>query len=464
LVATAAHVAEAFRGRGSLFAVLEGRSEQYPITKTWFHPRLKRELDLGLLAVSFDPRDGPIASLSSDVAVVQIGDDSDPLLIPGEIKIDRQGGPPKQGTQAGFIGYCGQPFSPECPRGARALFRVESIVGAPESINRFAGALSNQESQLWKASASGDYSGCSGGPTFLEDGRIFGIITYGSKARNGSETPPFVAGTCIEAIHELLFFYGLDRLMPSPLKSVSVVGFQGPDPRLPEYRLAMTRVREARRLRQKGRYSSAVEICNGILVQTPHYGGALLERSKSYLYFVATHWGQLSAEDRKKYVHLALEDSGRCIEVFSRPDEVVRTGQNYARIINFQNIIFDSVVCSDRSGFQFVLARTAELLRSRGTTDELTSHERAFVFNLRAQACQFLGDSTEARRGYDESIKIEPTVRRWYLNRARDTDGTRTATRYLAHMPLLAVRVPGTVVTSEKSTPIYPPGYPNRLK
>jgi hypothetical protein len=79
LVITAGRVADYFFRTGSLCAVLEGSSQVRRIVKVWFHPRIKREIDFGLHAPTFDPDDGPISSYSPDLAVVQLSNDSEEL-------------------------------------------------------------------------------------------------------------------------------------------------------------------------------------------------------------------------------------------------------------------------------------------------------------------------------------------------------------------------------------------------
>jgi tetratricopeptide (TPR) repeat protein len=62
------------------------------------------------------------------------------------------------------------------------------------------------------------------------------------------------------------------------------------------------------------------------------------------------------------------------------------------------------------------------LLGDKEFVDSLSAHERAFAYNLEAQCYQFLGELDKAEAGFDRSIEVEPSDRRWYLNRAQFWD------------------------------------------
>ena len=65
-----------------------------------------------------------------------------------------------------------------------------------------------------------------------------------------------------------------------------------------------------------------------------------------------------------------------------------------------------------------VVNASMHLLAPGWTGDPLTDAEVGFLLNIRAQAHQFLGETEEAIKYFQESIRTSPSQPRWYLNRA----------------------------------------------
>ena len=134
-----------------------------------------------------------------------------------------------------------------------------------------------------------------------------------------------------------------------------------------------------------------METCNEALRRVPNYGGALLERSKAYFYYLVTHWDGLTLEERKRYSDWALADAFKCAN-----DHPVLHAPELFRI---EVIIYIAFLYSDPDGFRFALAPINKIQNVEAMSDTLTDSQLAFSrLNTRAQAHQFLGEMEEAER------------------------------------------------------------------
>jgi Trypsin-like peptidase domain len=407
LVVTAGHVADLLVGRDSLFVVLEGNTEFRRVERVWYHPRIKRVLDFGLYATSFDKRDGPISLYSPDLAVVQLSNDGERIPDGSEARVD-VGSNLAVDTLVGVLGYWNNDkvVTPTETKPATANFAIGTVCPAIPRVGIVQPSF--KEFFLTKGAAN---PGASGGPVFLSDGRVVGVIMGAERDSGSPEHPGLGFGAPIAELDELVAYHRLQAWVPGPAKTVTQRLDWGPDPRIGEFRRAVVQVHRARELRLCGRYTNAVEVCNEVLATTPEHRGALMERSKSYLYFLATRWGRLTIDERRRYARWALDDSQQCDRLDSAGNDVI--------IINLQNYMYDAVVRLDQSSFQFLVGATTRLLGMDWPGEPLSEHERSWVFSIRAQAHHFLHEIELARDDYDKSIRIEPEDPRWYLNRAQ---------------------------------------------
>jgi len=242
---------------------------------------------------------------------------------------------------------------------------------------------------------------------FLANGHVVAVTTSGTSF---SEQSRELRGLRIDCLDELLAYHALDGSMSRTGKRAKPRPDSGPDPRLGHLRQAVRLVREADALRRSGKYRSAAEKCEQALLLAPDYGGALLQRGKVYLYYLGTHWQELTAEERGRYALFAYQDSNRC--------EVMFPEWNEAWLVHGQNIIYVARLNSLPKGFQNARAKLEEML-GRDWPNPLTDSERSYAFNLRAQCHNFLGDMEQAEKDYAESILLAPDEPRWYLNRAQ---------------------------------------------
>jgi tetratricopeptide (TPR) repeat protein len=421
LVVTAGHVADTFLddrsfgkstfGDEELYAFFEGSAQPYRADKVWYHPRVRREFDYGLAANSLDPSDGPIEYPSPDIALVQLSPESGDLPLECGVQIQCE---PRavNGCSVGVLGFwrAGKDYRPGIDRPATASFLTGVIRPANDELER----KDQVYGQLVFLDAGcTNLDGISGGPIFLGNGTVAALAirsnSWGKPPREHEE----LVGLRIDCLRELVTYHKLGGWLPGLAEAAPRADW-GPDARIHQLRRAVSLMRQARDHRKAGRNSTAVGICNDVLGIAPDYGGALLERSKAYLFFLGSQWNRLTVEERRQYSSWATSDSERCNDANPR--------SNHVRMIHLQNIIFETCAYSEQAGFQYVVERTTKVLSPEWSGEPLTDHERGFALNLRAQAHYFLEEMKEAEDDYGRSVHEDPHEPRWYLNRAQFWD------------------------------------------
>ena len=260
-----------------------------------------------------------------------------------------------------------------------------------------------------------DLPGGSGGPFFSADGEIVGIL-LGYKSVGGKHV---IGGAKIRYLHELISYHKLGPLMPTRVEPMAAHTDWGPDPLLDRYRAVIRLTGEAHSLRRKGSYRAAAEKCNEALRLVPEYGGALLERSKVYFYYLVSHWDSLTPEQRTEYAWWAHNDAGLCHVKY------VSLHEPFLFLLETTNYV--AFLESDPDGFLLALKGVKETLDDHEYRETLTEGQWGFLYNIRAQAHHFLGEMSEAEKDYAESIKRAPLEPQWYLNRASFWDCARQA-------------------------------------
>ncbi len=311
LIATAAHVADDFVMGQKMFAILDGTSFPYRVERVWYHPGLTRRLDHGLEVRSSDPRDGELASWGQDVAVMRLSKEGPELPFELELASEQELRVLERGGQpVGFLGYPGNVDRrwPTPSRPATAAFADACIAEVcPAAMDTL-----RERQLIWY-----DYDlgpGSSGSPVFLGNGHVVGIHANGDNS-SSSDGTLWSDAFRIDTLQELMRYHGLDEEKPGLSKAEKSRLDWGPDPRLEEARRAAKLVREAVRLRRGGDYGAASTMFNEALQMIPDYTGALLERSKVYLFYLGYHWNELSVEERIRYADWAISDSRRCREL-----------------------------------------------------------------------------------------------------------------------------------------------------
>jgi hypothetical protein len=169
-------------------------------------------------------------------------------------------------------------------------------------------------------------------------------------------------------------------------------------------------VREADELRRQGRFRNAGLKCNQAVQLVPDFGRAYLRRTQVYLYYCGIHWNKLTPHQRAWYAAWAFEDSTKCIEL--DPTE------HLAYRLKAQAAVYWLYADPDHGWYEWSLTEVNLHL----VNEFLDDRERAWFTNCRAQIHLLLQHFEDAEDDYNESILLNPSQPRWYLNRAQYWD------------------------------------------
>ena len=402
LVATAAHVADLYRGPGTMIAMVNGTGAAYRVSRIWYHPSLKRKIDEGLSVRSPDVRDGGVDVPGPDVAVMQL--DGGPEL-PTEWKL---AGPDVAGElthrSIALLGYPGQSEWPA--QGYAPVATLHPGVIAHEDAFSVDDGIHPMSLQLIEHSAATP-EGSSGSPVFLDDGRVIGIhnILKLQLVKGTSESGMSVR---IDALWELLQYHKLDHLIAkeAPRWDVLVPSVPVVDPRREELINAVRLVREAGRLMALDDHKTAGIRCSEAIRIAPRYAKAYLQRSRAFTGYLGNHWASLAPEARRQQAEWAIDDA--------KIGATLAPQKADGACLILQNLIYLGHTDADRGIFAEAI-RGADVVLS---SEDLDPFDRSYVLNCRAQARQYLGDLKDALEDYTESIQCAPREPRWYANRA----------------------------------------------
>jgi tetratricopeptide (TPR) repeat protein len=410
LVATAAHVADLMiQGRFRMQAVADDTAVTYRVERVWYHPGILRWLGEGLYARSDDPKDGEVTNSVPDLAVLQLYQGGPDL--PAEFQLAEDDELKNIDGQA--VGLLGYPailgyLWPTANQRLSAAFTISKVDKTTSFFNDQRAPPDKRQGVWCEAEDFGP--GSSGSPIFLGGGHVVGVLC--TWKTSPSETAFGGSAFRADCIRELLAYHKLADSSPEAVERARSHPNWGPDPRLGPCRKAAGLVRDADRLRRSGSFRQACEKCNEALELAPDYAGALLQRSKVYLYYVGTHWKSLTDAARHRYADWAFDDSYRCVEIFPE--------WNQPWLFHSQNVIYYAAsLPHDASTFRDAIKSIDEMLSDDWSNNPLTDSERGFAINLRAQCHHFLGEMEEAERDYNKSILQAPDEPRWYLNRAQ---------------------------------------------
>ncbi len=409
LVLTAAHVADFCFQNNVVRVNVEGDVCTRRIEKVWFHPRTMRKLGSGLVVRSFTPADGPVTDDGPDMALLQLSDECGSPLFEADLEINNQVPRNYSGCPVGVLGYWG---TEDDFRNDTSHRRVAELLAT--TVLKPEGHKKGSAEQEERFTCSGPYiPGGSGGPVFLGDGHVAGLaFAVDMEALTGHDGVVYVLR--VEALRELVTYYKIGELMPVNVTPANQRPDWGPDPRLGEFRRAAALACEAASLRGRGKYNESIEKCNDALKLAPDYAGALLQRSITYMFILGVNWHTLSLEHRRYLSSWAAADSDRA--------RVLDPGSCGAALTFFQSVLYQAFAHSRPQDFRFVETETSFILGLSWEVAPLDDHDKSYFYNLRAQAHHFLGEFAEAERDYEESLRMEPTEPRWYLNRAQYWD------------------------------------------
>ena len=403
LLATAAHVAGYYQeGEGPILAIPDGTATTYRVEQVYYHPGTVRELDGGFYARSDDPEDGPVDSRHGpDVAVFRLAEGGPDL--PDELELaTTEELQLLDGRALGLLGYPGDRADgwPTARRPAWATLG-SGLFRSTADEDRSGLLFPVQQRVVLAASLEG---GSSGGPLFLDNGHVAGIISGG--ACKVEETWDTMC-TRVDALRELLRCHRLLGLEPDPGAPASLQADWTNDPRLPRLRDAVRKIRDARKRRNEGNYQVAGRLCNEVIEAFPGYAFAVLERSWVYSDYSDEHWDRLSPEERARFGRWAFDDSTRCVKA--------NTNRALPILIALRNDLLVGRSLSKRDVFEKVIAGVDWTIE----VWPLAESETALAHHLRARAHHYLGNLEGAESDYAESIRLEPEEPRWRLARAK---------------------------------------------
>ena len=406
LAATAAHVADLFRGPGTMFAVVNGSNATYRVTRVWYHPGLRRNLDDGLTVRSPDPDDGSVAVPGPDVAVLQL-EGGPPLPFEWPLAGPEVGNtlPAKPVALLGYPGYADWPIP-----GRPAVATLHLGIVQVEDTYAFEDGGHPSRRQLLEHSAATP-EGSSGSPVFLGDGRVLGVHNI-LKIEDLGLVNESGMSVRIDALWELLVYHKLDRFLPAndPRWDVMVPDEPPVDPRRADLQRAVKLVREAADLVARDDHRGAGALCAKALKLAPEYAGAYIQRSRAYTDYCGRHWDALSPEVRRQQAEWAIEDA--------KAGFFLGIDKLDGLCLLLQNSLFLGLLDRDREAFEGTIQGAEEVLSRK----YLDPRHRSFLINCRAQARHYLGDWDGALRDYTESIRLSPREPSWYLNRAHYWD------------------------------------------
>ena len=406
LAATAAHVADLFRGPGTVVAVVNGSMQGHRVTRVWYHPALRRTLAPGLVVRSPDPADGPVFVPGPDLAVIELEAGAD---LPREWTLagpDRGG--PLQKKPVALLGYPGYGGWPSPGRPAVATLHA-GVVRNHDAFSFSEGSHPDRRQLIEHSAATPE--GSSGSPVFAPDGLVIGV--HNILRLDGSDGSAEAGMSVrVDALWELLRFHGLQDKLPAASRRWDVLIPSAPaaDPRLPDYRRAVGLVREAESLAARNDHRGAGQKCNAAVNLAPEYASAYIQRCRSFTGYVGTYWKTLPVEEKRRQANWAIEDA--------KTGFLLAPESLEGLCLLIQDTLYLGLLDGDRSAFREAIEGADEMLSLK----HLSPRDRGFLTNCRAQARHYLGDFDGALRDYSDSIRIAPAEPVWYANRAQFYD------------------------------------------
>ena len=217
-------------------------------------------------------------------------------------------------------------------------------------------------------------------------------------------------GCRIDCLKELLAYHKLPDGKGGLQTPLEPRADWGPDPRLRVLRKAVDLLNDADELLSVGSYDAVVEKCDAALALAPQYTGALLQRSKAYLFRLAGNWAGITAERRLAYIDRALEDSNRCLEMGATWTEAALTRAHI--------MVYAGRLRSNPKALRDAICMIDALLARARPLPSPTVAEQADAFYIRALAHEFLGQAKQSETDYSLSIRLAPMEPDRYRARA----------------------------------------------
>ena len=399
LLATAAHVIDDSDGDGeTIVAITAGGTATYRVVRTWYHPAITRSFDDGMIVRSLNPRDGPMAHYTADVAIVQLEDGGPDL--PPEVRLAAELGldaaTPVPLAIFGFPQslYPKNESLPLIPvgRGAQGYSGTDAEVEPKVGASPITISMETEPGQ-------------SGSPVFRADGTILAVV-HGI----GGPNLKYASVTKVECLWELIAYHHLDS---------SVRGFPDPAPRRFETpaRLDRKKLRSAISLGHRadaalelGQFGRAKTFLDEALSLAPDFVLALTLRGEIYLHEFQGFPFHTPILDRTEPLVEARHNLMRAVTLNPRRFD------NWLGFVRVKIELAELRV--DQSEFEYCLSTTEILLASYDYTDEVDDVDRACTLQIRSRARAGLGDYVGAIADIEVAIALEPSAAEFRRTRA----------------------------------------------
>lgn len=404
LLATAAHVADQLLDSNSLVAIPNGGRFAYDVNRAWYHPSTLRRFSVGLYVISQDPRAGEIWDPTFDVAVLRLASGGPPLPVESDLasdkdlmNLDREPvgslGFPSSGGDGGLVQ--GRPVAAEMRTGA-----ITGRRSWPCNRPWLAGLKSHPGNQPLVRSSENLGPGSSGGPLFLRTGLVV-AVRYGADSH-------YSEGITVNVLREILRSHKLISSFSVPVETREVATTVESERRLNNLRGLVGLVKHAEELSSRGQFKLAVDRASEAIRREPTYAWAYLRRGEAYLGYCQRAWASLQPDDKSKFAELSAQDISKSISLLCEWNLFPCVLQSYA------NLYMANAKRSDS-----LLRRNIEYLT--GLIEDARRHgdnrNMATFVNCRAHCYKALGDFSNALGDFEEAVRLDPTERRWRLDR-----------------------------------------------
>jgi Trypsin-like peptidase domain len=317
LLATNAHVADLIDLKNSSTrGVVADTNRTFHFDKVYYHPGVLRMNNrLGsyknLPIYSVDRKEGDVAAICADVAVLHVTEDG------GEL--------PEEVTLASWDeiqSIIGRPIAAlGFPVQAGGLPNPGVVADGCEYAQGYVTRLSHfldkhditfEEKQRVEHSAGG-LGGSSGSPIFLKNGHVIALHNSGGTTKDRSMSQGRYFGVRIDCLWELLAYHKLsDQVAFKPgglkIETDRHLKMTPDDRKLTE---AWTNVTEAYRLALQKEYKRAIDLCDKALSLHPKCTEAYETRSEVRLWHCHDEWRKLSTQEKKDELDEAFKDAVR---------------------------------------------------------------------------------------------------------------------------------------------------------
>jgi len=421
LLATTAHGADWSVNGNQIYAISNKTSYRYKVDKTWYHPRIKRQLDICLYVNSTDINDGEVAPATFDVAILHLAPGGPELPAECELATDEE----LRRLDHELVASLGFPLESDVKSLAASdkPMATRAIGGITESVkytdNCIIDSTAPREYRYWIRSTAYLGVGGSGGPLYLKNGHVIGMLYY--EIFKSAEHGRLIESIRKDAICDLMAFYSLGEYhlqSPNSQSIRSTTGQQMNNQQLRRVRQAVRLVHEADGYCQGRNYSLAFECCTRAIELIPDYAWAYLRRAYICLNHCGFTWKSLSLERKRELASQAIEDLRNYDKFLVDGQMTLPSLDLYVKtcIIHCYSHVFFGIAYSNRKEIEYNVKIIGLLFEDM--LHAASDGQKAELLSLRAYSREILGDYDDALMDYNESVMRDPAAARWLSDRA----------------------------------------------